>query len=103
MKKIIKYTSLILCLINICFLSSCTEKYTVSFYDYDGRLIEKVKVELFEEVTPPENPTRDGYVFLGWDTSLINISKDTVVFAKYIEKTKSLDLQLSADGSYYIV
>lgn len=103
MKNVIKYILLFILLMNIYVLSSCTKKYTVSFYDYNGKLIEKVKVELFEEVPLPKEPTREGYVFVGWDMDLVNISKDTVVFAKYKEITKALKYELSSDNSYYIV
>ena len=60
-------------------------KYKVIFEDFDGETIEEVEVEHGASVTPPIDPTRDGYEFSGWDKLLDNITSDLVIKAKYNE------------------
>lgn len=42
------------------------ETYTVTFYDFDGRALSTQIVSHGEEADAP-TPTREGYVFIGWD------------------------------------
>lgn len=52
--------------------SSSSSKYTVSFnlnYDDASNTPTSQSVNKGENAREPENPTRDGYVFLGWSTS----------------------------------
>lgn len=56
---------------------------TVTFADYDGSVLKTETVKSGESVTPPTNPTRDGYAFIGWDKPIDNIIGDTVITAKY--------------------
>ncbi len=44
--------------------------YTVSYYDYDGSLIEEFDVEYNAEVDVTEEPSREGYTFAGWDAEI---------------------------------
>ena len=57
--------------------------YTVNFYDWDGTLLDTQIVEYGSDATLPPNPTRDGYVFTGWDVSHENISFDAHITALY--------------------
>ena len=43
-----------------------TDKYTVSFYDDDGNLIDSVSVEAGETVSTPQSPQKKNYIFVGW-------------------------------------
>lgn len=48
-------------------------QYTLSFVDYDGTVLKTI--DYYEGtdlsgVTPPNNPTREGYTFSGWDQSI---------------------------------
>ena len=60
-------------------------KHTVTFKDYDGTIIKTELVDSGESVSPPANPTRAGSIFTGWDKSINNITKDTVITAKYVQ------------------
>ncbi len=63
------------------------EKWTVTFYNYDGtEIISKVEVEDGGTAVEPEKsdiPVREGYTFVGWSKSLRGIHEDTFVIAMY--------------------
>lgn len=63
------------------------KKYTVTFIDYDGSVLKTEIVESGNSATPPENPAREGYTFVGWDNEYTNIISDLTVKAMY-EETK---------------
>ncbi len=56
---------------------------TVEFVDYDDTILTIVDVLAGSDVLTPSDPTREGYVFLGWDTPTSNIVSDTVIRAQY--------------------
>ena len=57
--------------------------FTVAFKDYDGRTIKTETVEKGKSATAPENPSREGYTFKGWDKSFNNVTSDLSVMATY--------------------
>lgn len=61
-------------------------KYTVSFYDWDDKLLEEQKVE-YGKNAEDFTPERMGYTFTGWDKSLVDITSDLSVKAQYQIKT----------------
>lgn len=83
-------------------------KYTITFKDYNGDIIEVISISEGAEVTYPENPVREGYDFIGWDNNLENINSDLVVNALYKEqiivgenrkyKTLAEAIEVSNDG-----
>lgn len=62
-----------------------TNKYTVVFKDYDGEVLKTEEVESGKSATAPDAPSREGYVFAGWDKEFSNITSSIVVTAKYIK------------------
>ncbi len=58
-------------------------KYTVTFKDYDGTILDTQTVEYGSAATAPETPSREGYSFKDWDTDFSNITADTTVTAQY--------------------
>lgn len=60
--------------------------YQVKFYDWDGTVISTQTVTEGESAVLPENPTKEGYDFLGWDKSVANITEDTELFADFSKK-----------------
>ncbi len=60
--------------------------YTVKFVDYDGKVLKTELVSEGENATAPEAPSREGYIFIGWDKSYTNITTDVTITARYKEK-----------------
>ncbi len=58
--------------------------YTVTFKDVDGTVLKTEEVPLTETATPPADPSRPGYAFIGWDTAYDRITGDLTVTAQYI-------------------
>ena len=59
------------------------DKYSVTFVDWDDRWITTTVVEDGAAATAPEDPTREGYTFTGWDTDFDNVTENITVKAKY--------------------
>ena len=62
-----------------------TEKpdVTVTFNDYDGSLIETQTVPYLSDAAPTVEPTRDGWVFIGWEGNWQNVKAATTLTAVY--------------------
>jgi len=63
-------------------------KYTVTFKDKDGNVIETVEVEEGKAATAPTAPAVDGFVFKGWDKEFTNVTSDLEVLAVYEEEAE---------------
>lgn len=61
--------------------------FTVTFKDFDGTVLKKETVERGKAATAPTAPTRDGYVFIGWDVAFDKIISDLTVTAQYEKST----------------
>lgn len=63
-------------------------RYTVTFRNYNGEVLDTQIVKEGFDATAPANPTRPNdvwydYTFTGWDKDFSNITADTVVTAQY--------------------
>ena len=81
-----------------------TKKYTVTFCDWDGTVLDEQLVAYGTGATAPDELERDGYRFDGWDKSYDNVTEDITVTAKYIAvvEVKFLDYDGSVIYSEYI-
>ncbi len=59
--------------------------YTVTFVDWDGELLSTQTVEHGSGAVAPDDPEREGYVFIGWDIEFDNVTSDLVITAMYEE------------------
>ena len=57
--------------------------YTVTFVDWDGTVLKTENVEHGSSATAPSNPTRDDYIFIGWDKDYINVKSNLTIAALY--------------------
>lgn len=62
------------------------DQFVVTFYDYDQSTVLAVRenVEKGKIATPPNDPTRKGYIFAGWNGDYTNITSNRSIIAKYI-------------------
>lgn len=58
--------------------------YKVVFEDWDGTVLKTEYVVAGQDATPPEDPTREGYVFSGWNKDYLGVSSDLTVTATYV-------------------
>lgn len=73
------------------------QQFTVQFVDYDNSIIDMQVVDYGENAIVPENPVRNNYRFVGWNTGYTNIVDDLMVKAEYIKQYKVTFLDY--DGS----
>ncbi|MBQ7698552.1 MAG: leucine-rich repeat protein [Paludibacteraceae bacterium] len=59
--------------------------FDVTFFDYDGTELKTEQVSKGSAATAPEDPTREGYTFKGWDKAFDVITEDLTVTAQYVQ------------------
>ena len=64
-------------------ISSEPDWYFVTFSDGQGGTLKTEAVKGGKAATAPEDPTREGYTFGGWDKDFSNITEDLTVTAKW--------------------
>ena len=57
-------------------------KYKIVFKDYDGKILLEVIISDGENITLPDSPKREGYIFVGWDNNLENVNNDLTSWRK---------------------
>ncbi|MBO7078334.1 MAG: InlB B-repeat-containing protein [Bacilli bacterium] len=74
--------------------------YTVTFKDYNGKVLKEERVLAGASATPPENPTREGYEFVSWDRTFESVTSNIVVNALYQKNASTFVVYfLDFDGS----
>lgn len=86
--------------------AACSHRVTMSFETFGGTKIASICVDAGKEITVPNNPEKEGYVFLGWylDSDCLGDAQDlpavmpetsVTYYAKYAQYPK---LNLLVDG-----
>ena len=75
--------------------------FTVTYFDYSGRKLATESVSVGCDANPPIVPEREGYTFVGWSGSLVNIQANTKVTATYslCEAKNVFDISYAQKGS----
>ena len=63
--------------------SETLNRYEVTFVDWDAIVLKQELVDYGASATAPDNPIREGYDFVGWDTDYSYIISDLTVTAQY--------------------
>lgn len=63
--------------------------YIVSFVDHDGKVLKTETVKWLNDATPPEEPTREDYSFVGWNGNYTFVNNDETVVAEYCTDKES--------------
>ena len=71
--------------------------YTVTFVDGSGNTI-TTTVDEGAAAVPPENPTKDGYTFAGWDTTFDDVTSNMTVTAKWVANEKAVTVTFDPQG-----
>ncbi|MFA6890107.1 MAG: glycosyl hydrolase family 18 protein [Bacilli bacterium] len=66
------------------------ELMTVVFLDKDGQELSEVSVPKGSDVVAPIHPIYEGYTFIGWNTSLINVQENKEIQAMYERDTVTI-------------
>ena len=73
--------------------SSSTRYYEVVFKDYDGTVLSKQdNIEYNNDAIAPKEPTRENYIFTGWDKDYHNVTKNLIITAQY--KAKQIGIKV---------
>jgi uncharacterized repeat protein (TIGR02543 family) len=64
--------------------------FTVQFVDWNGALIESQNVISGDDAVAPKSPTREGYIFTGWDQKYTNVTTSLTITAQYTDNPQPL-------------
>ena len=62
--------------------------YTVNFTNENGTLLDSQAVAYMDAATPPEPPTRNGYIFVRWDGDYEFVTEDMTLHAVFIPESE---------------
>ncbi len=74
-------------------------RYTVTFTDYDGTVIDTQTVDYGTAATAPANPVREGYDFTGWDIDFDSVTSSLTVIAQYAINQYQVSLWVTGKGN----
>ena len=87
------------------------QKYTITFESNGGNFINAIEAEANEPITVPEDPSRDGFVFYGWNSILPNKMPENDLLIEALWGIEIIDmtlgynngLVLASDGYLYSI
>ena len=80
------------------------KEFTVNFVDWDESEIKTEKVLYAQDATAPEEPTREGYDFTGWNGTYTDVRRDVTVKAEYEKRavvTGGKMITREEEGAWY--
>lgn len=76
------------------------ETFTVIFKDHDGTVLKEETIEYGQPASPPDDPVRVGFVFLGWTHHFDYVSYDMIIWASYEPEFHTVTF-FDQDGSIF--
>ena len=76
-------------------------EFTVTFLDYNGKSLKEEIVKQGENATAPSDPSRDGYLFMGWSVSFENVQSNLVVRAEYLSKDLDYNIKYNMNNGIW--
>lgn len=81
-----------------------TKLHTVTFKDWDGTELDKQVVPNGNSARTPDEPKREGWTFVDWDTPFEKVERDTIITATYdpiiaVRVPTVLPCKIMADGT----
>lgn len=76
--------------------------HTVTFVDGQGNILDVQSVAEGSDATPPEDPTREGHTFAGWDGTYTNITANTTITATWTVDTYALAINIEGRGAVQV-
>lgn len=73
-------------------------RYPVYFVDWDGTVLSAQEAGHGGKATPPANPAREGYTFMGWQGDYSHVYGTTIVVADYTAGTQMHTVVSCQDG-----
>ncbi|MCK7486740.1 MAG: InlB B-repeat-containing protein [Bacillus subtilis] len=73
--------------------------FNVEFRDEDATLLLQVDVKKGEDALPPDNPSKLGYTFSGWDADYRDIQNDLVLTATYTVNNYTISFQVDGGSA----
>lgn len=82
----------------VAFLQFITDPniYEVTFIDWDGKVLKTEPVISGYNASAPVDPTREGYMFTGWDRGFTNVMRNLTVTAQY--KAEEYTVSFDSNG-----
>ena len=65
--------------------------WKVVWKDWNNTILKEEYVENGKSATPPDEPSREGYIFTGWDKSYENVTSDLTIKALYKKEGEGLE------------
>ena len=72
--------------------------YTVTFADFDGTVLDTQTVDWNTAAAAPAQPSREGFMFTGWDTAFDAVNADITITAQYEEIIVAGDEEIPDTG-----
>ena len=66
-------------------------KYNCKFIDEEGNVLKEDTLAYGTIPTEPTPPTKEGYIFVGWDNTISEVTEDVIYTAKFMEPITSLE------------
>ena len=94
-RTILSISCVVVAIMVLTFMTSCSKTYTVTFMDADN-VLKTETVKKGQDATD-FTPEKEGYTFDGWSMSIKNVTKDITVYANFVKKTFTVKFYVNGE------